>query len=367
MPLFHRAFAATSRQAIVNRSWHKGTILCSFTTSAWKLAIANPITAHSPPPKAPLPVPDQGARTELRQEDGKSYQKVGTSPRFGQTSTIMKKRFWKNVDVRKEKGDYQVLLDTRPIRTPSKDALSIPSTKIYLAHAIALEWDVMTNAQQALKNHLIPLTSLAARAADIAREDAQGETTTRAQIVKTAMRYLDTDTLLCWVPEQNACSAGEVDKDINRPESLREAQMRTAKDTIAFLGTKLWPGVDIQPIMETDSILPSSQPQITKDIIEQWISSLQAHDLAGLERGFLAAKSLLIAARLVVEWSENFRHMQRPGRERFGIEEAAEASSLEVKWQTDMWGEVEDTHDVDKEDLKRQLGSVVVVVSGESR
>lgn len=227
----------------------------------------------------------------------------------------------------------------------------------------------MTSAQQALKNHLIPLTSLAARAADIAREDARGETTTRDQIVKTAMRYLDTDTLLCWVPDQNAHATGEIDSDGDgkRPESLREAQVRVAQDTIAFLSTKVWPGVDIKPILDSDSILPASQPQPTKDIIEQWISSLQAYDLAGLERGVLAAKSLLIAVRLVSEWSESFRHVQRPGRERFGIAEAAEASSMEVKWQTDMWGEVEDTHDVDKEDLKRQLGSVIVVVSGETR
>ena len=100
-----------------------------------------------------------------------------------------------------------------------------------------------------------------------------------------------------------------------------------------------------------------------------WVSQLEAHDLAGLERGILASKSLLIAVRLVVEWSENFRHVQKEvleGEKKFGLEEAAEASSLEVKWQTDMWGEVEDTHDVDKEDLRRQLGSVILLVSGDS-
>ncbi|OOF91047.1 hypothetical protein ASPCADRAFT_211646 [Aspergillus carbonarius ITEM 5010] len=359
MPTFHRAVTAISRRALLKGAQRKDVISRSISTTSLKFAIAHPITAHGPPPKAPSPV---SAHAGQRQRDA--------GPQSGKTSTVLKKRFWNNVDVKqKSEGDYQVLLDTRPIRTPSKDVLYIPSTKPYLAHAIALEWDVMTSAQQALKNHLIPLTSLAARAADIAREDARGETTTRDQIVKTAMRYLDTDTLLCWVPDQNAHATGEIDSDGDgkRPESLREAQVRVAQDTIAFLSTKVWPGVDIKPILDSDSILPASQPQPTKDIIEQWISSLQAYDLAGLERGVLAAKSLLIAVRLVSEWSESFRHVQRPGRERFGIAEAAEASSMEVKWQTDMWGEVEDTHDVDKEDLKRQLGSVIVVVSGETR
>ena len=73
----------------------------------------------------------------------------------------------------------------------------------------------------------------------------------------------------------------------------------------------------------------------------------------------------------MVEWSENFRHVRMSadgdgGGRRFGIEEAAEACSLEVRWQTGMWGEVEDSHDVQKEDLRSQLGSVILVVSGVS-
>lgn len=264
-----------------------------------------------------------------------------------------------------EEGGYHVLLDTRPVRTPTKDVLSIPSTKPQLAHAIALEWDVMTSARQALKSHMIPLTSLAARAADIDQEDAQGKTSTRERILNVTMRYLDTDTLLCWEPEEQ--EAKETKEGDQEAESLRQIQMKVAKDIIAYLSTKVWPGIEIKPVLDTNSILPESQPEATKDIIRNWVSGLPAHDLAAFERGVLASKSLLVATRLLVEWSENFRHLQRPDQGRFGIEEAAEASSLEVKWQTEMWGEVEDTHDVDKEDLRRQLGSVVVLVSGEIR
>jgi ATP synthase F1 complex assembly factor 2 len=226
----------------------------------------------------------------------------------------------------------------------------------------------MTSAHQALKTHLIPLTSLSARAADIVREDAQGHTTTRDQIIKTAMRYLETDTLLCWEPERETGAAHLLEKQETgeRIESLREIQMRVAKEIMSFLSTKVWPGLEIKPILDSDSIMPVSQPRGTQDSIRTWISELSAHDLAALERGILASKSLLITVRLLVEWSENFRALQRVEK-KFGIQEAAEASSLEVKWQTDMWGEVEDTHDVDWEDLKRQLGSVVVLVSGERR
>lgn len=226
----------------------------------------------------------------------------------------------------------------------------------------------MTSAQQALKSHLIPLTSLSARAADIIREEAEGVNNTREQIITTAMRYLETDTLLCWEPEREVHplerqgSSGE-----EKIETLREIQVRVSKDIMGFLSTKVWPGLEIVPILDTQSILPVAQPKATQESIRTWVSELSAHDLAGLERGILASKSLLVAVRLVVEWSENFRHIQRHDVKKFGLEDAAEASSLEVKWQTDMWGEVEDTHDVDKEDLKRQLGSVVILVSGETR
>ena len=111
----------------------------------------------------------------------------------------------------------------------------------------------------------------------------------------------------------------------------------------------------------------------TREIIQGWISSLSPFELAGLERATLGGKSLLAAARLVAEWSEDGagsqKAQQQEGgetttRERFGVEEAAQAVSLEVTWQTGRWGEVEDTHDVEKEDLRRQLGSVVLLVSG---
>jgi chaperone required for assembly of F1-ATPase len=78
----------------------------------------------------------------------------------------------------------------------------------------------------------------------------------------------------------------------------------------------------------------------------------------------LATKSLLVATRLLVEWSQEFKHLHKNNSTgRFGIAEARQASSVEVTWQTDMWGEVDDTHDVDKEDVARQLGSVILLVS----
>jgi len=256
------------------------------------------------------------------------------------------------------------LLDKRPVRTQQKHSLTIPLSKPHLATAIALEWDQLVTAQQALKQHYIPLTSLTSRAMDVEAADAQSHRKIRDDLIRMMMRYLNTDTLLCWASE-----SGIHDQLKNEAgETLREVQARVAQPIIGHLKTYVWPGVEINPVLSTDSILPAPQPFMTQEVIRGWISGLPAWELAGLERAVLASKSLLVGVRLLIEWSPQFVSLRREpeGESRFGIEDAAEACTVEVRWQTEMWGEVEDTHDVDREDIRRQLGSVILLVNGES-
>lgn len=221
---------------------------------------------------------------------------------------------------------------------------------------------MLVSAQQAIKTHYIPMTSLAARAVDLAKADAEGNTKPREIIINMLMRYLSTDTLLCWAPEKNDhVSHTDTGK-------LRKLQMKLASPIISYLTTKVWPGVEIIPILAPDSIVPLSQPEMTKKVVRGWLMDIPAFELAGLERAVLASKSLLIGVRLIHEWGEAFaqaRGSAPADTARFGVDEAAEAASVEVTWQTQQWGEVEDTHDVEKEDLRRQLGSVVVLVGGD--
>ena len=275
----------------------------------------------------------------------------------------LRKRFWKDVHVKEVPEGYHITLDSRPVRTSSKSILTIPPSKPHLAHAIALEWDLLISAQQALKNHNIPLTSMTARAQDIIEEEAGGISRIRNEIMKTLLRYLETDTLLCWAPEHSVHDAMQLEQSEKRTESLRDIQIRAMKPIISHLVSQVWPGIEIKPALDGDSIVAQRQSEATTSIIKGWISGLPAYELAALERGGLASKSLMVATRLLIDWSEEFRELQKT-EQKFGIEEAAEAASLEVSYQTGMWGEVEDTHDVDKEDLRRQLGSVVLLVSG---
>jgi ATP synthase mitochondrial F1 complex assembly factor 2 len=182
------------------------------------------------------------------------------------------------------------------------------------------------------------------------------------------MRYLSTDTLLCWAPA-HASAGRAAAATAPGEEPLRDVQARAAAEVAAALERSVWPGVVLRETLDEASIVPRA-PLAEADaaVVRGWVRGLPAWELAALERGVLAAKSLLVAARLLVEWSPVFAHMRgddAEGRARFGVEEAARVASLEVAWQTERWGEVEDTHDVDREDLKRQLGSVVLLVHEE--
>jgi hypothetical protein len=94
------------------------------------------------------------------------------------------------------------------------------------------------------------MTSLAARALDIETANAQGKENVRNDILKLLMRYLHTDTLLCWAPEK------VMNDSLRDGKTLRQLQMETATPIIAHLTTHIWPGVEIKPILEPDSIMP---------------------------------------------------------------------------------------------------------------
>lgn len=372
----------------------------SLHTSSPINAILHPITATGPPPSPPVPANSeqksrrklQAALTEHRQNQKNDRMKPKTPAKSGDK---LKKRFWEDVSVRTSSGRpiqhfstishiltsssplvegiHEVYLDARPVRNPStKKTLAIPSSKPHLATAIALEWDLLTSIRDSLRTHLLPLTSIASRAHDMLLEESPDASTrstkTRDEIVAALLPYLNTDTLLCWAPSNTHSSfdAG----DGQQLPSLRDLQIRVAQPIIDFLATHIWPGVELVPSLDSNSIHPVDQPVESQAIIKSWMLGLSPWDLAGLERATLAGKSLLVGVRLLVEWSESFRRSQQWGSNdersetKFGIEAAAEACSLEVRWQTGRWGEVEDSHDVEKEDLKRQFGTVVLVVGG---
>ncbi|KAG4217108.1 hypothetical protein PC116_g34411, partial [Phytophthora cactorum] len=173
---------------------------------------------------------------------------------------------------------------------------------------------MLVSSQQATRQHLIPLTSLVCRALDIADDDnaagggggggggkAAGESI-REGLARMLIRYLDTDSLLCWAPPAEPHEReGEGE---GGGDTLRDRQKRAAEEVVGYLTSRVWPGVTIEPVLDGESIVPRSHPDMTRQIVQGWIAGLSAWELAGLERGVLAGKGLLGAVRLLVEWSE---------------------------------------------------------------
>ncbi|KAK1779998.1 F1-ATP synthase [Copromyces sp. CBS 386.78] len=316
---------------------------------------------------------DPWSRISRRKRQAAMLRAATLPPTAGSSSASggigLKRRFWKTVTVVTREDMNEIHLDSRALRRPdTKNIIRLPLTKPSLASALAIEWDQLVSAQQATKQHLIPLTSLVCRALDIADEDALGKTEIRDSIAKVLLRYLDTDSLLCWAPVPTHPEDGRNDAGY----TLRELQEEAYSSVVSFLTTRVWPGVTIVPVLDETSIMPRQQEPGTREVVHGWMLGLSAWELAALERVALAGKSLLMAARLVVEWSGDGGNavVQTPEEEaqnkkRWGIEEAARAVSLEVDWQTTQWGEVEDTHDVEKVDLRRQLGSAVLLCVGQ--
>lgn len=298
-----------------------------------------PITAHGPPPKPPLPA--AGEIGELRRRQKAERANPG-------------KKLWKEVKVEKRGDGFTILLDKQPIRTPLKKLIVVPESKPLLADAIALEWSLLHSSKDALtKRYRIPLTQLAARVIDMREPNAR--TPSRDTTISNVMRYLHTDTLIFYAP-----STLEEHRDPNK-KTLRELQVAEAEPIVEWLTTVLWPGTKIEyNDGDLGFVVIAHQLPETVKAIREWLEGLTDWDLVALEIATMSSKSFLIGARLVAEWSSDVG----VGEKSWGIEEAARAASVEVRYQTEIWGEVEDTHDVDKEDIKRQLGAAWLIALG---
>ncbi|PWW79787.1 ATP12-domain-containing protein [Tuber magnatum] len=264
------------------------------------------------------------------------------------------KKPWKEVRIEEWGDGLVILLDELPIRTPLKKPIVVPNNKPFLANAIALEWSLLNSAQDALmKRYRTPLTQLAARVVDMHEPNVL--TPSRDSTISSVMRYLDTDTLIFYAP-----TPPEKQRRPNK-KTLRELQVAEAEPIVEWLTTVLWPGTKIE-CNDGDSGFMAAvrQPPETLKVIREWLEGLTDWDLVALEMATLSSKSFLIGARLVAEWSSELG----VGGKSWGIEEAAMAASVEVRYQTEIWGEVKDTHDVDKEDIKRQLGAAWLLALG---
>ena len=94
------------------------------------------------------------------------------------------KRFWTDVTLQAEADGYLILLDARPVRTPAKRPLSVPTET--MAQRIAAEWDAQVEKVD-------PKTMPWTRSANSAIDNVSQQ---REAVIGFLADYADTDLLL---------------------------------------------------------------------------------------------------------------------------------------------------------------------------
>jgi chaperone required for assembly of F1-ATPase len=202
------------------------------------------------------------------------------------------KRFWTDVSVEQDGEGWSIRLDGRPVRTPAREALIVPSQA--LAEAIAEEW---RSVEGEIDPRAMPLTGLANAAIDRAAPDRQ-------TFAQGLARY------------------AEADLAYYRADKPRELVERQALAWDALLG---WARrrFDVD-FATTAGVTHVDQPPATIERLGHAVAALDAFRLAGLSP-LVTIGGSLVAALAVLEKAMT-------------AEEAWDAVSVDDRWQIEQWG-----------------------------
>ncbi|MFQ5775419.1 MAG: ATP12 family chaperone protein [Kiloniellaceae bacterium] len=205
------------------------------------------------------------------------------------------KRFYETAvaQARTAAEGYRILLDGRPVRTPAKAELSVPTRA--LATAVAAEWSGQ-GAEVDLRS--MPLTALACTAIDLVRPN-------RARVVGNVAAYAGHD-LVCYRAETPADLAA-------RQHAVWQPLLDWA--ALAFDA----------PLTVTAGVVSAPQPPLALAALRRAVERLSDMELAALSCAVTAAGSLVIGLALA--------------EGRIGAEEAFAAAQLDELYQAERWGE----------------------------
>jgi len=211
------------------------------------------------------------------------------------------KRFWKEAVVAEQEGGFGIRLDARPVKTPAKATLLVPSHD--LALAIAQEWDAQ---DEVIRPDMMPMTRSANAAIDKVTHQ-------HAEVAELLAAYGDAD-LLCYRADG--------------PQSLCERQAEAWDPLLDWaegaLGARLVPvqGVMHRP-QEAGALACLSEKVHGMD----HFTLTAFHDLVGLSGSLILGFAAL-------------HHLRPP-------EELWELSRLDERFQEEQWGVDEEAREVE--------------------
>ena len=206
------------------------------------------------------------------------------------------KRFWKTASVTELDAGYGVVLDGRPVKSPLKTTLVVPSRA--MAEAMAVEWE-------AQDDKIEPLTMPITRAVNATLDKVIPQ---RAEVADMLADYGGSD-LLCY-------RATHPDGLIARQEAAWDPLLDWAAETFgARLNT-------------TQGVIPVAQPAQATGVLRAQVHGLDPFELTAFNEFVTISGSLVIGlAALKEAWS---------------MEELWQIARIDERWQEEQWGEDEE-------------------------
>ncbi|MFT6945335.1 MAG: chaperone required for assembly of F1-ATPase [Yoonia sp.] len=203
------------------------------------------------------------------------------------------KRFWKTATATPIESGFTVLLDARPVRTPAKATLKVPT--LAMAEAIAAEWD-------AQKVVLDPMSMPITRGANAAIDKVR---TQRHEVTELLAEYGDSD-LLCYR------AAG--------PEPLIQRQAAGWDPILDWAATaldaRLAVGEGVMHMPQSQKALQNLYKEVAAF---DDFALAAAHDLISISGSLVLALAVTKGA--------------------LAAEDAWHLSRIDEHWQTEQWGE----------------------------
>lgn len=206
------------------------------------------------------------------------------------------KRFWKQATATETEGGYTVQLDGRPVKTPAKTLLVVPT--LAMAQAIAAEWGAQTGA---VKPETMPFTRSANSALDKIIPQFQ-------DVADMLAAYGGTD-LLCY--------------RATGPEALVARQAATWDPLLDWSAAELG-----APLRATAGVMHIAQDDRSLQNLRALVMTLSPFQLAGFHDLVAISGSLVLGFAVT--------------RGRLAPQAAWEASRIDEAWQTEQWGEDEE-------------------------
>ena len=203
------------------------------------------------------------------------------------------KRFYKTAEPVRREGAHGITLDGRPVKTPGKRELTVPSGA--LAAAIAEEWNAQAGE---VCPATMPLTRLAATAVDrVATE--------REAVVEQTAKFAGTD-VLCYRAAH--------------PPTLAARQQAMWQPRIDWAELRY-----DAPLAVTTGVIPRRQAETSLRAFAAAVAELDNFKLTALQCATAACGSLVIGLALL--------------EGRIDADEAFAASQLDESFQIEVWGE----------------------------